>query len=859
MITTDLSGNDWVLFNKGNEKKIKNIQMNLPGDVHSALIRANIIPDPYYGFNEKDVQWVGRENWSISKSFVFHQKTGTKSYLRMDMADTFFTVFINGKKVGKGDNYFRLWRFDVTKYLVEGKNTITINFDSAENHAIAKSKNLPYPVPCSKYDMYSPHRNLVRKIQCHSGWDWGPCLMAFGVYGQIGLETVSSGYIKAVTVNTTPSKKTGTKNTWVAKTSVHFQCLKSKSVDFLVELKGPNVDFSTTITEECVEGLNEFTWNLEVENPILWKSADQLKDLGLEENELYNLKISTLTDDSESPEIDCVMEKNIGFRTLVLQAKPDRYGCSLYYELNGRALFAKGANWIPVDSLPERWTYERYYYFLKSAVDTNMNSLRFWGGGQYESDMCYNICDRLGLIIWQDCTFACSLYPADENFLWSVEQEIEENVYRLQHHPSLAVWCGNNEDFGTLNWYPESRANRDRYLVDYDRLNHGTIEKTIKRCDPERTWWPSSPCAGPDTFGDNWHNDSEGDMHFWSVWHEKKDMEEYLSIKPRFVSEFGYESFPSLEGVLEFAEKDDANPTSPVMEWHQRSPSGNSIMLENFSRYFRFPCGSENMFYLSQVQQALAVKTAVDYWRSLRPHCMGATFWQLNDIWPVASWSSIEYSGKWKLLNYAAKDFFKRVRIVLIKKDGKITLNAINESLSPVEVDVSLRIMDLDGNDVLKKQSFKKRLDSDVSEDLWESEISKLKLKGDLSEYFLHAEMKARTLSDRKQIFEDCDTLFLERWKKCKLRKAKITSTVEEVKGQITLTLESDYPTFYVSPDVFGIKGFFDRSMITLLPGKKETLIFTPSNYGLNEEPKVPSTAAFRRALKIYSLRESYE
>lgn len=857
MITTDLSGKDWSLSNTGTRKRISNIQMNIPGDVHSALIRESIIPDPYFEFNEKDVQWVAREKWSISKTFSFHPEEGCRSYLVMSMADTFFTVSINGKKAGKGDNYFREWRFDVTRLLNDGKNTVTVDFDSAEMHAEAKAKMLPYPVPCSTYDMFSPHRNLVRKIQCHAGWDWGLCLMAFGIYGSIGIETVRSGYIQSITVNTIPSKKAGQKNIWTCRTKVRFNSRFSKKTDFKISLSGPGIDFSTVLSEECGEGENEFTWNVEVENPVLWKSADELKDEGIFENELYRLEISSLKENS-AEEADCTMEKQIGFRTLTVQAKPDRHGSSLYYELNGRPIFAKGANWIPIDALPERWTPERYKYFLKSCVDANMNSIRFWGGGQYESDVCYNLCDRLGIIVWQDCAFSCSLYPADENFLESVEHEIEDNVYRLQHHPSLALWCGNNEDFGSLTWYEESRADRDKYIIDYDRLNHGTVERTVRRCDPERAWWPSSPCAGPDKSCDNWHSDNEGDMHFWSVWHERKDIEEYLSIKPRFVSEFGYESFPSLEGIMEFAGKEDINPTAPVMEWHQRSPIGNSIMLENFCRCFKFPSGAENIFYLSQVQQALAIKTAVDYWRSLRPHCMGAMYWQLNDVWPVASWSSIEYSGKWKLLHYAAKEFFKRTRIALIKKDGKITLNGINESSFPVEMVVTIRVMDFEGNDAIKRISFHKRLDTDVSEMLWETSAERLKLKGSPENYFVHAKMQAKSLSGSKKEFKSSDVLFLEKWKKSPVQKAKITSSVEEKNGVIKLTLKTDKPAFYVSPDVFGIRGMFNKSMITLIPGEDETLTFRPDSYGLEKEARNPSTAAFRRALKIYNLRDTY-
>lgn len=898
MNTLNLNGK-WTLSNSLNRKELKDISMNIPGDVHSALLREKIISDPYVGFNEKDVQWVGKENWKITRKFSFKKQTGLTSYLVLESADTFFRIAINGKKCGDGDNYFRTYRFDVTKYLQNGENSIEVEFFSSEKEAISRAKKLSYEVPCSEYDVFSPNRNLVRKIQCQSGWDWGPCLMAFGIYGSIRLESVSSGYIESVCVNTMPvsskeislhnelaDKQTSTskvsveKNkstgSWEAKISVRYFSLKAQTVHFIFELTGNSSSAVGACMKELSAGENEFATSIQIDNPVLWKSADELKENNEKENSLYTLTVSSLAsrdntqkDKSNSakkfaePQTDSEMTKHIGFRTLVLNATKDKNGCSLYYCLNGRSIFAKGANWVPVDSLPERWTEERYRYLLQSAVDSNMNSLRFWGGGQYENETCYNICDRLGIIIWQDCMFACSLYPSNEEFLESVEKEIADNVYRLQSHASLAVWCGNNENLGAITWYEVSKKNRDRYIVDYDRLNNGTVEKTIKRCDPERSWWPSSPCAGPGTFGDNWHNDAEGDMHFWSVWHEKKSFEAYLSIKPRFVSEFGYESFPSLEGVKEYASEGELNLTSPVMEYHQRSPGGNSIMLENFSRYFRFPSGTANMLYLSQVQQALAVKTAVQYWRSLRPYCMGATYWQLNDVWPVASWSSIEYSGKWKLLQYEAKKFFAPLTFSLIKKDGILYAYIVNETMRNVDCEVTLNILKFDGTPAGKKITLTKKVESDSSVCVWKMEDKELPVQKE--QCFIYGAMNAT--SDGKKAQTITDTLFPSLQKKCSLEKAKITTSVTEKDGVFTIALSATKPAFYTMLEVPGVHGIFSDNMITLLPGKQTVVTFTLNNYGWGKEFNIPqektktvkSAEELKKLLTVTTLRNTYE
>lgn len=854
MKALNLKSTGWKLSNIGSRPEIKDVQMNIPGDNYSALMRANLIPDPYYGMQEKECQWVGKDDWCIERTFTFTPTANARQYLCMDMVDTFFKAYLNGVLVGEGHNYFRIWRFDITEALKEGENTLRIEFESSEKNAILAAEKLPYPIPVSAYDMYSPHRNLVRKIQCHSGWDWGPCLMVSGIYGNIFIDSVHEGFINSVGTETVPVEEGNYSGRWHVSVKVRYTSFEPGKKTFLIELIGNGQSLVKSSRQELKEGLNEFEVELEIEKPELWKSADQLKEEGLKENKLYLLRVCSMSDHKE----DSIMEKNVGIRTLKLEAIPDEKGCSLFYRLNGRPIFAKGANWIPIDSLPERWTESRYRYFLQTAADSNMNSLRFWGGGQYESEMCFNICDKLGLIIWHDCMFACGLYPTDNEFLEDVEREIEDNVYRLQSHPSLAVWCGNNENYGALNWYEESRRARDRYIVDYDRLNHGVVEKTVKRCDPSRTWWPSSPCAGPDTFGDNWHNDSEGDMHFWSVWHEKKDMEHYLSIKPRFVSEFGYESFPSLEGTKEFAGDDQLNLTSPVMEWHQRSPGGNSIMLENFSRYFRIPNSFQNMLYLSQVQQAMAVKTAVDYWRSLRPHCMGATYWQINDIWPVASWSSLEYSGKWKLLHYQAKRFFEPLCFSLYKKEGKVFASIVNETMSKVHASVKIQLMDFDGN-IKDEYVVSDTLESDSAKLLWQMEID----PETADTYFIQGTMTCTTES--KALMESgipltqSDTLFPARWKKCDLKQTKVSYEAKTLEnGNIQITLNATKPAFFTQLDLPGHKGIFSDNMFTLLPGNPVTVTFAPSSYGLEEPAKAPTIEEFNSALEITTLRDTY-
>ena len=445
------------------------------------------------------------------------------------------------------------------------------------------------------------------------------------------------------------------------------------------------------------------------------------------------------------------------------------------------------------------------------------------GGGYYEKDYFYELCDKLGIMVWQDCMFACSLYPITTDFLENVTKEIEYQVNRLQSHACIAIWCGNNENFGTLNWFPESINNRDRYLVDYDRLYIDTIGRKIKDEDPSRIFWPSSPCAGPDDFADNWHADSMGDMHYWSVWHERKSFDAYLSIRPRFVSEFGYESFPSLETIKSFATEEDFNFTSKLMEYHQRSPSGNSIILENFSRYFRFPNGFESMIYLSQVQQALAIKTAVDWWRSLMPNCMGALIWQLNDVWPCPSWSSLEYNGKWKLLHYETRKFFDIVYMPLYIKEKKLYANICNETNDNLELQVNINYYKFDGSNFAKSKLIKKTVEAQSVTNVLEECVD----EENKNEFFIYATYEAKTKNGHQ--YKGENLVFPGLYKHAHIANTNIKYNICEVDENFEITLESDKPAFFVSLDNDNLSGRFDDNMFTLLPGNKKKVVFKPS------------------------------
>jgi beta-mannosidase len=339
--------------------------------------------------------------------------------------------------------------------------------------------------------------------------------------------------------------------TWVANITTNYTSYKSKEKDFIFKISGEDIDeVEKIVKNELKEGVNTIKAKITVKNPCVWKTLGELRELKKKENLIYKLTITQK--DSVMGELS--ITKNICFSSLKVVSEDDEIGRSLYFENNGRKIFAKGSNWIPCDTMPSRMTEERYKKLLQSVIDSNQNIIRVWGGGIYEKEIFYDLCDKLGIIIYHDMMFSCSTYPSSQEFLDEVRKELNYQIPRLQSHPCIGLWAGNNEDFGAISWYEESKNNRTKYIMDYDRLNNGIVGTKIKELDPSRLFWPSSPCSGPDDYGDNWHSDNRGDMHYWSVWHERKSFDAYQKIKPRFVSEFGYESFPSMDTIRTFAD-----------------------------------------------------------------------------------------------------------------------------------------------------------------------------------------------------------------------------------------------------------------------------------------------------------------
>ena len=790
MHSTPLNG-AWELFDAAG---VRVGAFPMPGDVHSALVAAGRIADPLVGTNEAAVQWVAEAEWEIRRSFEFDEaaSSGKWAVLDMEFVDTFADVRVNGVDVAHLESSFVRHRIDVTDALRPGINEITVRFRSSTAEANAIAARQPFPIPWSVSNNRVPNLNMIRKAQCHGGWDWGPCILAIGIYGEPHLRFFDTARIEGVLVR--QQHYDDGRVTVVADIDLAARGGGTVPVAFAFDGK------TTQATVPVGDGHGgKVSLAIDVDEPELWWPA------GYGDQPLYEATVEIPGDRAT---------RKIGLRKLELINEPDAAGMSMTVRINGVDIFAKGANWIPADALPTRITPALIERLLGEAAAANMNMIRVWGGGFYEFDAFYDRCDELGLMVWQDMMFSCSQYPSTPEFLHQVNAEVRYQIKRLGSHPSIVLWCGDNEVVGSLTWYDLSKKNRDRYLVNYDRLNR-VLELAVIESDPGRPFWPSSPCSGKLDYGDAWHKDGAGDMHFWSVWHENRDFEHYYDVRPRFCSEFGFQSFPTMHVIRKFAPENEWNATSPVMEFHQRDGGGNKRIIETMARYFRMPTSFSSFVYLSQLQQALAIETAVRFWRSLKPHTMGTLYWQLNDVWPAISWSSLDHALGWKSLHYHARRFYRPVALAARINVDRLHLSGMNDAQAPVHIEGRIRRIDLDGK-VLDETPFEAELPTDRA-----IEIASLPIPpGESFFYRFEARRTGETAFD-----PSLETIvFPRRPKAYDLPPAKVT--LSETGGPGVFSLSADRPAFYVKPEAAEFAGAFDDASFALLPGEKRTVAF---------------------------------
>ena len=643
---------------------------NVPGSVHTDLMASGRIPDPFVADNEKRVQWIAESDWAYRTNFICTDEllSDEKVFLVCEGLDTLATVVLNGHVLGRTDNMFRRYEWELKPFLnAQGVNDLTITFSSpvkyaAEKHAIRPLPGVSQAIPGA------PH---LRKAPCQFGWDWGPQLPPIGVWKDIRLEGYSEARLSEIHL-----RQHHANGQVAVEVQVSVQRWEDAPLDAIVRITAP--DGETLEKEVAIPARDEVIVKVPISRPELWWPN------GYGAQPLYQVEVSLVSAGSSGAGPLDLRSYQLGLRRIELRQQEDQWGRSFVFVVNDIPIFAKGSNWIPADSFPTRITDAALEGLIRSAAETHQNMLRVWGGGFYEEERFYDLCDRYGILVWQEFIFSCSVYPLDvPAFLENIRMEVVENVRRLRHRASLALWCGNNEmEWGWADWNWKSPELQELKSA-YDQFFHHTLPAWCRAEDPDHSYWPSSPSS--DTPFKDPNGQRQGDAHYWDVWHGRKPFTSYRDQYPRFMSEFGFQALPPLATIRTYADEVDWNMTSYIMEMHQKNASGNSIMVGQMLDTFRLPKDFTSLVYLSLALQAEGIRYGVEHWRRHPDRVAGILYWQLNDCWPVASWSSLDYFGRWKALHYAARRFYAPLMLSIEDKSPEQAVYVSNDLLEPWE------------------------------------------------------------------------------------------------------------------------------------------------------------------------------
>ena len=668
----------------------------VPGVVHTDLLQNKIIEDPFFRLNERGLQWIDKEDWVYETCFTLAADMMRKENMELvfEGLDTYADVYLNDECILKADNMFRRWSIPIRQYIREENNILKVYFHSPIKIDVPKWDALPYQYPASNDQsenggLFNKKISIfARKAGYHYGWDWGPRLVTSGIWRPVYIRAWSDLRINDVFIE---QKEVGAGRAVIAG---HVELDADKDMDGVL----------VTITDEATgrvlgewqadlkRGTNRVTVDFVLHKPKLWWSN------GLGEPFLYRFR----TDIIAGGELLDSKTERVGIRSLKVVHQPDKDGHTFYIELNGRPVFAKGANYIPSDNFLPRVTPENYKRTILDAAGVNMNMLRVWGGGIYENDVFYDLCDEHGIMIWQDFMFACSMYPAEGALLDNIHQEAVDNVKRLRNHACIALWCGNNEcQDAWLGWGWKREIERqnkeyaDKIWAQYRQQYHVTLPGVVREYAPGTFYWPSSPFA----FEGEMSGTTDGDRHYWSVWHGKAPISDYDSEKSRFFSEYGFQSFPEFDSVKRYAPyPEDWDIRSEVMMSHQRGGDHANGLIETYLlNEYKKPRDFRAFLYMNHVLQGDAIKTAIESHRRQMPYNMGTLFWQHNDCWPVASWASRDYYGRWKAQHYYVRKAYDDILISSVVEGDDLIVYAVSDRLENTSGRLQLQVCQFDG------------------------------------------------------------------------------------------------------------------------------------------------------------------
>ena len=815
----------------------------VPGTVHYQLQRSGKIADPWFGRNELSQQWIDEQDWEWSRTVTVSADDcrRTRQELIFDGIDTVATVYLNDKEVGHSRNMFRQVVLDVRGILLPGENRLRVVVESPTAFALAEAERGNHRVPFGDFrwqtgEVRPTGRAWIRKVQCHFGWDWGVYLATSGIWLPARLECSDLPRIAAVTIDQKHAGPAGDPDEVELRVTVRFDTSVAAKGTLRVSCDGQSAEQ----TAHLPQGEGSASGTIVIQNPRLWWPRGQ------GEQHLYELEIAWEDANGQVQR----ESRRIGLRTAELAREPDaapdgKPGESFYLRINGRPVYAKGANWIPPDQFVERCTPQLYRHLLTSMVEANMNIVRVWGGGWYEQDLFYDLCDELGLMVWQDFMMACALYPDTKPFLDELTAEARYQVRRLHSRSCIVLWNGDNENVTAVWEWWRNDANFERNVEVYKGVMTA-LRKVVEAEDHTRPFWLSSPSN--DTFGEHSGDPNRGDVHYWAVWHNRQPFSNYLTVKPRFASEFGFQSFPEPRTIRAVVPPEELNPSSRVMEHHQRAPDGNMLITNTMAREMRIPRDFDAFCWVSQINQAMAIRTAVEHWRRLKPWCMGTIYWQLNDLWPVASWSSIDYRGRWKVLQHFSKRFFAPVLASIVTHNDRIEVWATSDLAASATLTGNLELFTWDGR-LITQQPVVAEIQAGESRAVV-SFCLECFLKGRAEPHEVCAFVQLR---NGPMLVENFTSLVP--WKWVTLPQPRISSSLQWNDGRCELVVESDQPIPFFHAELQGFEGHFDGDWQVLRPGSRYVLPWVAHEFLGAASPTLEQANA---ALKAFSLYDTY-
>ncbi len=782
---------------KGALKSGQWINASVPGTVHTDLLDSNLIPEPFYSDNEKKLQWIGEFNWSYKTTFDLPEKFDTDKIINLvfEGLDTVADIILNNEKIGSANNMFLKHSFEVSSLLKRKNNKLEINFESAEIYAKNQEKlNGKLPVALRS------ERVHIRKAQYSFGWDWGPAFVTMGIWRPVYLQQPDEYLIRDFTFETLSISgstalvrlKAGISRPFIVDTKIN------------INLSGSKFKYKKELI--AVSGSTEFQMEIEVQNPELWFPN------GVGSPHLYDLEIKIVKDKIVLDEL----HKKVGIRSVKLQLTENEKS-TFRFIVNGRPLFLKGCNWIPADSFLPRVSDEKYRASLLKAKEANMNVIRVWGGGIYENDIFYELCDELGLLVWQDFMFACAAYPEHDSFLNNVALEVAQNVMRLQYHTSIAIWCGNNEnEWIWFQSYKESYKEMPGY-----KIYHDLIPGILKKLDPDRPYWPSTP------FGNEEDPNSElsGNRHQWNMWSKWVDYKKVKSDQSLFVTEFGFQSPSNYETMLKILPEDQRTSQSRIFEFHNKQVEGPERLFKFLSSHLPLKTELNDFIYLTQLNQALALKECVEHWQGRFPLTNGSIIWQLNDCWPVSSWSLVDSNLIPKLSYYFVKRSFSNQFVLILENNNEISINIVNNAYEDFAGICRLDIISSKDSKVRLAKS-KKILVKIVSKQEVFSISNSDKLKNG-------EEVVVITLEDKHK-----NILYRGLYSGVELKYLKLPEPgirIKEKRGEVFIS--SVKLALFVMLQSGG--KIFDDNGFIILPGEKMSIKFTSSYFGNREESDI--------------------